>query len=66
MWPADVTRRLDGPNPAPQNLNDLRAAIQDEWNAMPQQTVGQLVNSMSHNYQAVIDAKGHILGCAIQ
>lgn len=33
-------------NPAAQNLNDLRAALQDDFNAMPQQTISQLVSSM--------------------
>ncbi|KAJ8349455.1 hypothetical protein SKAU_G00245850 [Synaphobranchus kaupii] len=28
------------------NLNDLRAALQEEWDAMPQQTISRLVNSM--------------------
>uniref|UniRef100_A0A667ZWZ0 Poly [ADP-ribose] polymerase n=1 Tax=Myripristis murdjan TaxID=586833 RepID=A0A667ZWZ0_9TELE len=26
----------------PQNLNDLRAALQEEWDAMPQQTISQM------------------------
>uniref|UniRef100_A0A3Q4AX67 Uncharacterized protein n=1 Tax=Mola mola TaxID=94237 RepID=A0A3Q4AX67_MOLML len=44
-----LSRRLEGCNPAPQNLNDLRAALQEEWNAF-----------MRHHYQAVIDEQGHM------
>ncbi|KAJ8368992.1 hypothetical protein SKAU_G00090200 [Synaphobranchus kaupii] len=36
-----------------QNLNDLRAALQEEWDAMPQQTISRLVNSMRRRCQAV-------------
>lgn len=31
-----LNHHVEGCNPAPQNLNDLRAALQEEWNAMPQ------------------------------
>uniref|UniRef100_A0A3Q3VQP0 Tc1-like transposase DDE domain-containing protein n=1 Tax=Mola mola TaxID=94237 RepID=A0A3Q3VQP0_MOLML len=34
LWD-QLSRHKEGCNPAPQNLNDLRAALQEEWNAMP-------------------------------
>lgn len=37
---------LEGYNPAPRNLNDLRAALQEELNAMPQRTISRLVIRM--------------------
>ncbi len=63
-WPAlpwdQLSRRVEGRNPAPQNLIDLRAALQEEGNAMPQQTTRWLVYSMKRRCQAVIDAQGHL------
>ncbi|KAL0177282.1 hypothetical protein M9458_026176, partial [Cirrhinus mrigala] len=55
LWD-QLSCHVEGRNPAPQNLNDLRAALQEEWNAMPQQTISRLVNSMRRCCQAVIDA----------
>uniref|UniRef100_A0A673HPJ7 Tc1-like transposase DDE domain-containing protein n=1 Tax=Sinocyclocheilus rhinocerous TaxID=307959 RepID=A0A673HPJ7_9TELE len=56
LWD-QLSRRVEGRNPAPQNLNDLRAALQEEWNAMPHQTISRRVNSMRHRCQAVINAQ---------
>uniref|UniRef100_A0A3B1KIJ0 Tc1-like transposase DDE domain-containing protein n=1 Tax=Astyanax mexicanus TaxID=7994 RepID=A0A3B1KIJ0_ASTMX len=55
-----LSRLVEARNSAPQNLNDLRAAHQEEWDAMPQQTISRLVNSMRRRCQAVIDAHGHM------
>uniref|UniRef100_A0A672JY19 Tc1-like transposase DDE domain-containing protein n=1 Tax=Sinocyclocheilus grahami TaxID=75366 RepID=A0A672JY19_SINGR len=33
LWD-QLSRCVEGRNPAPQNLNDLRAALQEEWNAV--------------------------------
>ncbi len=41
-------------------ISDLTAALQEEWDAMPQQIISRLVNSMCHCCQAVIDAQGHM------
>ncbi len=59
LWD-QLSRRVEGCNPAPQNLSDLRAALQEEWDAMPQQIISRLVNSMRRCCQAVIDAQGHM------
>ncbi len=59
LWD-QLSHRVEGHNHAPQNLNDLRAALQEERNAMPQQTTSRLVYSMRHRCQAVIDAQGHM------
>ncbi|KAL0190831.1 hypothetical protein M9458_013529, partial [Cirrhinus mrigala] len=53
-----LSHRVEGRNDAPQNLNGLKAALSEEWNAMPQQTIRQLVNSMRRHCQAVTDAQG--------
>uniref|UniRef100_A0A673MMT0 Tc1-like transposase DDE domain-containing protein n=1 Tax=Sinocyclocheilus rhinocerous TaxID=307959 RepID=A0A673MMT0_9TELE len=44
LWD-QLSRRVEGRNPAPQNLNDLRAALQEDRH----------VNSMRHRCQTVID-----------
>ncbi len=37
LWD-QLNRRAEGRNPAPQNLSDLRAILQEEWDAMPHDT----------------------------
>uniref|UniRef100_A0A3B3SMU5 Tc1-like transposase DDE domain-containing protein n=1 Tax=Paramormyrops kingsleyae TaxID=1676925 RepID=A0A3B3SMU5_9TELE len=46
--------RVEARNSVPQNLNDLRVALQEEQDAMLQQTISRLVNSMRRQCQAVI------------
>uniref|UniRef100_A0A667ZMM5 Tc1-like transposase DDE domain-containing protein n=1 Tax=Myripristis murdjan TaxID=586833 RepID=A0A667ZMM5_9TELE len=55
LWD-QLSRRVEARSSVPQNLNVLRAALQEEWDAMPQQTISRLVNSMRRRCQAVIDA----------
>uniref|UniRef100_A0A671VKC8 HTH cro/C1-type domain-containing protein n=1 Tax=Sparus aurata TaxID=8175 RepID=A0A671VKC8_SPAAU len=59
LWD-QLIRRVEARNSVPQNLNDLRAALQEEWDAMPQQTITRLVDSMRRRCIAVIDAQGHM------
>lgn len=59
LWD-QLSRLVEARNSAPQNPNYLRAALQEEWDAMPQQTISRLVNSMRRRCQAVIDAHGHM------
>uniref|UniRef100_A0A667XUS2 Tc1-like transposase DDE domain-containing protein n=1 Tax=Myripristis murdjan TaxID=586833 RepID=A0A667XUS2_9TELE len=59
LWD-QLSRRVEARSSVPQNLNVLRAALQEEWDAMPQQTISRLVNSMRRRCQAVIDAQGHM------
>uniref|UniRef100_A0A8C1X2F4 Tc1-like transposase DDE domain-containing protein n=1 Tax=Cyprinus carpio TaxID=7962 RepID=A0A8C1X2F4_CYPCA len=54
LWD-QLSRCVEGRDPAPQNLSDLRAALEEEWKAMPQQTISRLVNSMRRCCQAVLD-----------
>uniref|UniRef100_A0A668ACI7 Tc1-like transposase DDE domain-containing protein n=1 Tax=Myripristis murdjan TaxID=586833 RepID=A0A668ACI7_9TELE len=55
LWD-QLSRRVEARSSVPQNLNVLRAALQEEWDAMPQQTISRLVNNMRRRCQAVIDA----------
>uniref|UniRef100_A0A8C1LFQ3 Tc1-like transposase DDE domain-containing protein n=1 Tax=Cyprinus carpio TaxID=7962 RepID=A0A8C1LFQ3_CYPCA len=59
LWD-QVSRHVESRNLAPQNLNDLRASLQEECNAMPQQTISRLVYSMRRRCQAVVDAQRHM------
>uniref|UniRef100_A0A3B3S6Z6 Tc1-like transposase DDE domain-containing protein n=1 Tax=Paramormyrops kingsleyae TaxID=1676925 RepID=A0A3B3S6Z6_9TELE len=61
LWD-QLSHRVEARNSVPQNLNDLRAAHQEEWDAMPQQTISRLVNSLRRRCQAVIDARGFCCG----
>uniref|UniRef100_A0A3Q2ZDT3 Tc1-like transposase DDE domain-containing protein n=1 Tax=Hippocampus comes TaxID=109280 RepID=A0A3Q2ZDT3_HIPCM len=59
MWD-QLRRHVEPRNSAPQNLTDLRAALQEEWDAVPQPTISRIVNSMRRRCQAVIDAQGYM------
>ncbi|KAK7883824.1 hypothetical protein WMY93_026947 [Mugilogobius chulae] len=59
LWD-QLSHRVEARNSAPQNLSDLGAVLQEEWNDMPQQTISCLVNSMRRRGQAVIDAQEHM------
>ena len=49
-----VRRRLNPPN----NVNELLAALLEEWNNIPQADINKLVLSMRRRYQAVSIAQG--------
>jgi len=40
-----------------ENLDDLREAIFNLWEAMPQDFIDKLINSMSHRIKKVLDTK---------
>ncbi|CAJ0947619.1 unnamed protein product [Ranitomeya imitator] len=47
-----LSRHVEAPNSVPQNFNDLRSAIQEEWDTMPQQIITQLLDSKRCRCQA--------------
>ncbi|KAI3361517.1 hypothetical protein L3Q82_013667 [Scortum barcoo] len=53
-----LKQRLDDRTPPPRDLAELRVALVEEWNALPQNNVMRLVRSMRRRYQAVIAANG--------
>ena len=59
LWD-QLSRHVEASNSVSQNLNDLKAALQEELDAMPQQTITRLVDSMRRRCQAVIDAQVHM------
>ena len=45
-------------NPPPQNVQQLRHALIQEWGNLPQHVINNLVQSMRRRIQACINAKG--------
>lgn len=54
----ELNRRVRNREQKPQNLVQLRQALQDEWNNMPQAVISRVAMSMRHRLQAVINAQG--------
>uniref|UniRef100_A0A3B5BL52 Transposase Tc1-like domain-containing protein n=1 Tax=Stegastes partitus TaxID=144197 RepID=A0A3B5BL52_9TELE len=53
-----LKQRLDHRTPPPRDLAELRVALVEEWNALPQNNIMRLVRSMRRRCQAVIAANG--------
>uniref|UniRef100_A0A671XTI5 Reverse transcriptase domain-containing protein n=1 Tax=Sparus aurata TaxID=8175 RepID=A0A671XTI5_SPAAU len=53
-----LKQRLDDRIPPPRDLAELRVALVEEWNALPQNNIMRLVRSMRRRCQAVIAANG--------
>ena len=51
-----LKRRLQARQP--RDLPELRVAVVEEWNELPQNNFNRLVRSMRRRCQAVIDARG--------
>lgn len=54
----ELKRRVRERNPAPTRIQDLQAAIQEEWEAIPQETIRKIIRSMKNRLRAVIKARG--------
>ncbi|RXN19208.1 Transposable element Tcb1 [Labeo rohita] len=53
-----LKQRLDDRTPPPRDLAELRVALVEKWNALPQNNIMRLVRSMRRRCQAVIAANG--------
>ena len=53
-----LKRRLQACARQPRDLPELRVAVVEEWNELPQNNFNRLVRSMRRRCQAVIDARG--------
>uniref|UniRef100_A0A3B4XCL7 Tc1-like transposase DDE domain-containing protein n=1 Tax=Seriola lalandi dorsalis TaxID=1841481 RepID=A0A3B4XCL7_SERLL len=51
-----LKQRLDDRTPPPRDLAELRVALVEEWNALPQNNIMRLVRSMRRRCQALIAA----------
>lgn len=57
VWDA-LGRRIRRRVPAPMTLNELREALLEEWEAIPQHAISHLIEGMPRRMQAVIQARG--------
>jgi transposase len=57
LWDELGRRVRNGLNP-PETLDELRRALIQEWNNIPQTFIRNLIGSMRHRCQAVINARG--------
>jgi hypothetical protein len=44
--------------PVPTNIQQLRTAIEEEWDNIPQATINSLINSMRRRYVSLHEANG--------
>lgn len=57
LWD-ELKRKIRGRNSAPANLQELQNALKEEWDAMPQDFIRNLIESMGNRCEAVIRARG--------
>ena len=57
LWD-ELKRRVRARNPVPSTIEELKAALLEEWYGIPQDTVKKLIRSMKNRLQAVIRARG--------
>ena len=55
-----LINRIEAHHPAPLNLDELRAALCEEWTVISEQYINYLVNSVRHHCQTLIDSGGHL------
>ena len=53
-----LDRRVGQRQPAPQTLQQLAVALQEEWRAIPQENIRRLFRSCPRRCRAVIEARG--------
>ena len=56
-----MAREVYSGKPAYENVDDLREAIFKAWDAMPQDFIDKLINSMPRRMKKVLDAKGQAI-----
>jgi len=54
----DLDRRVRSRQPAPQTLQELQQALQQEWGRIPQDRIRRLIESMPRRVRAVLQANG--------
>jgi hypothetical protein len=55
-----MDRRVRGRRNAPATLDQIRAALLEEWDNIPMRRINALMNSMHWRIRAVTDARGGI------
>ena len=54
----DLDRRVRSRQPAPQTLQELPQALEQEWGRIPQDRIRRLIESMPRRVRAVLQANG--------
>lgn len=57
LWD-QLGRRIRSRNPVPDNLEELSAALIEEWNNIPQDDVSNLIRSMPRRLETLIRTRG--------
>lgn len=57
LWD-QLGRRIRSRNPVPDNLEELSAALIEEWNNIPQEDISNLIRSMPRRLETLIRARG--------
>lgn len=57
LWD-QLKRRVRSRNPVPTTINELRVALLEEWDGIPQDIIKKLIRSMKNRLQAMIRARG--------
>lgn len=57
MWD-ELKRRVRARQPVAQTMQELKTAIEEEWEMIPQNFIERLINSMPNRMRAVVDAYG--------
>lgn len=57
MWD-ELKRRVRARQPVAQTIQELKTAIEEEWEMIPQNFIERLINSMPNRMRAVVDAHG--------
>ena len=54
----DLDRRVCSRQPAPQTLQELQQALEQEWERIPQDGIRRLIESMPRRVRAMLQANG--------
>lgn len=54
----NLKRKIRDRNIAPANLQELQTALKEEWDAIPQDSINHLIESMGNRCRAVIQVRG--------
>lgn len=54
----ELKRRVRSRNPAPSTVNELKSALIEEWEGIPQASIQKLITSIKNRLRAVIRARG--------
>jgi len=57
LWD-DLDRRAHSRQPAPQTLQELQQALEQEWGRIPQDRIRRMIESMARRFRAVLQANG--------